>query len=251
MSSPHQRCLVQPEEGCRVLPQGWTELVALIDGHPEDDPMSRLKRLCGLSVEVTGVTGAAISLTSVSARSTVCTTDAVSDELEELQDTLGEGPAVDASRDARTVRVPDLGDVDTRWPGFVPAATDLGVKAVFVLPLGMGAMRLGTLAMYRTTPGTLSEEQLKDARTLVEAASVLLTMDPPGEEPAAAFVWVLGDESRFRPEVHQAVGATMVHLGVDPREAFARLCAYAYSSEMSMAVVAGEIMARRLRLERD
>jgi hypothetical protein len=43
----------------------------------------------------------------------------------------------------------------------------------------------------------------------------------------------------------------MVHLGVDPREAFARLCAYAYSSEMSMAVVAGEIMARRLRLERD
>jgi hypothetical protein len=234
-----------------VLPQGWTELVALLDGHPDDDPMSRLKRLCGLAVEVTGVSGASVSLTSASARSTVCTTDALGEDLEELQVTLGEGPSVQAARDARAVLVPDVADLGERWPAFVPAATDLGARAVFVLPLGMGAMRLGTLTMYRRVPGSLSEEQLKDARTLVEGASVLLTMDPPGDESAEAFVWVLGDESRFRPEVHQAVGATMVHLGVGPREAFARLCAYAYSSETSMAVVASEIMARRLRLERD
>ena len=161
-----------------MLPQGWADLYALLDGHPDDNPMSRLKRLCAVSVEATGVSGASVSLTSSSARSTVCATDALSDELEDLQDTIGEGPTVDA-------------------------------------------------------------------------ASVLLTVDQPDDETAAAFVWVLGDESRFRPEVHQAVGATMVHLEIGPREAFARLCAHAYASNTSMAVVAREIMSGRLRLEGD
>ena len=43
----------------------------------------------------------------------------------------------------------------------------------------------------------------------------------------------------------------MVHLEVGPREAFARLCAHAYASNTSMAVVAREIMSGRLRLEGD
>jgi len=234
-----------------VLPQGWADLYALLDGHPDDNPMSRLKRLCALSVEATGVSGASVSLTSSSARSTVCATDALSDELEDLQDTIGEGPTVDAARDARAVLVPDLAKVGRRWPGFAPSAWDLGVRAMFVLPLGAGALHLGTLALYRAAPGALGADELKDARTAVDAASVLLTVDQPDDETAAAFVWVLGDESRFRPEVHQAVGATMVHLEVGPREAFARLCAHAYATNMSMAVVAWEIMSGRLRLERD
>lgn len=234
-----------------MLPQGWADLYALLDGHPDDDPMSRLKRLCTLSVEAAGVTGASVSLTSSSARSTVCATDAVSDDLEDLQDTIGEGPAVDAARDARAVLVPDLAKAGRRWPGFAPSAWDLGVRALFVLPLGAGALRLGTLALYRAAPGDLGADEFKDARTLVDVASVLLTVDPPNDESAAAFVWVLGDESRFRPEVHQAVGATMVHLDVGPREAFARLCAHAYASDTPMAVVAREILSRRLRLERD
>ena len=233
-----------------MLPQGWADLFALLDGRPDDTPMTRLKRLCALSVEATGVSGSSVSLTSASARSTVCATDSVSDDLEDLQDTIGEGPAVDAARDARAVLVPDLAKVGRRWPGFAPSAWDLGVRAMFVLPLGAGALRLGTLAMYRAAPGALGADQLREAWTLVDAASVLLTVDQP-EDGTAAFVWVLGDESRFRPEVHQAVGATMVHLGVGPREAFARLCAYAYASDTSMAAVAGEIMSRRLRLDGD
>jgi AmiR/NasT family two-component response regulator len=79
----------------------------------------------------------------------------------------------------------------------------------------------------------------------------MLALEQPGDDAAAAYVWVLGDRSRFRPEVHQAVGMTMVHLGVGPREAFTRLCAHAYATDTPLAAVASEILTKRLRLELD
>ena len=42
-----------------------------------------------------------------------------------------------------------------------------------------------------------------------------------------------------------------VQLGVSVTEAFARLRAYAYSQDRRLADVAGDIVARRLRLHRD
>lgn len=234
-----------------MLPTGWTELIALLDGHPDADPMSRVKRLCELCAQVAGVTGVALGITSGSTRSTVCATDEVSDRLEELQFTVGEGPSTAAVRDGSAVLTPSLDESEDRWPGFVPAALEAGAQAVFAFPLRIGAIHLGVLTLYRTTAGPLTFEQFRDAEILAEAASVLLTLHEVGEETAAAFVWMLGDDSRFRPEVHQAVGATMVHLHVDARDAYARLCAFAYANGSSIGTVAHEIMARRLQLELD
>ena len=55
-------------------------------------------------------------------------------------------------------------------------------------------------------------------------------LSSPGEDPVAASDWVLGDQSRFRPDVHQAVGVTMVQLDVGPRDAFARICGHAFAT---------------------
>jgi AmiR/NasT family two-component response regulator len=54
-----------------------------------------------------------------------------------------------------------------------------------------------------------------------------------------------------RAEVDQATGMLTVQLGVPAGEAFARLRAYAYSQDRRLADVAGDIVARRLRLRRD
>jgi hypothetical protein len=226
-------------------------LVALLDDGPDVDPMTRVQRLCALCVEVTGVAGAALSVGTDGARSTVCATDDLSDRIEELQDALGEGPSVEALRSGESVLVADLGDADGRWPGFTPAAADVGVCGVFVFPLRMGAARLGTLALHRNDAGSLDDEQFKDAWVLAEAATVLLMLTSPDGEPGEESAWVLGDRSRFRPEVHQAVGATMVHLDVGPRDAFARICAHAFATNTLIGVVAAEIVARKLRLEPD
>lgn len=232
-----------------MLPLGWSTLVAVLDGRPDADPMSRARRLCGLTVDVTGTTGAALAISSGQMRSTVCATDEVSDRLEELQLTFAEGPAVTAAQQGWSVVVPDLADVsDARWPVFAPAAVEAGARGLFVFPVRLGAIRLGVLSAYRASPGGLTPEQVQDARRLAEAAAVLLSL-AAGADGAESFVWTLGDRSRFRAEVHQAVGATAVQLGVDAGQAFALLCAHAFATDRPIAEIAADIMAKRIRLE--
>jgi hypothetical protein len=211
--------------------------------------MTRARRLCGLCVDVTGTTGAWLAISSGELRSTVSATDAVSERLEELQLTFSEGPAISAARDGWSVLVADLADSsDSRWPVFAPAAVEAGARGMFAFPVRLGAMWLGGLSMYRTRPGGLTAEQLADARRLAEAATVLISLGAEAHG-AEAFVWALSDRSRFRAEVHQAVGATAVELGVDVGQAFALLCARAFATSTPIAEVAADIMAKRLRLE--
>ncbi len=232
-----------------MLPQGWARLIALLDGSPDADPLSRAKRLCELCVDTAGVTGVTLGIISTENRSTVCATDEVSDRLEDLQLTYSEGPSVDAVRDGVAVLVPDLSDEsDSRWPWYAPAALDAGARAVFVFPVQVGAIRLGSLALYRVRSGALTLDQARDARTLADAAAVLLSVGT-GADTAEAFVWAMDDRSRFRAEVHQAVGATMVDTGVGAKQAFALLRAHAFATGRPIADVAADVMAKRLRLE--
>jgi hypothetical protein len=235
-----------------VLPQGWARLVALLDGRPDPDPITRAMRLCTVSVETTGVSGAALGISADGHRSTVCATDHVSDRLEELQLTLSEGPCFDALERGWPVLVGDLanGAEDRQWPWFASAAVELGARAYFSLPLQIGAIRVGVLSLYRQAAGDLTSEQLDNALALAEAAVLLLTIAYQ-DTTAEAFLWVMDDRSRFRAEVHQAVGVLMVQLGLGAGDAFARLCGQAYASNASIAVVAAEIVAGRLKLERD
>lgn len=78
----------------------------------------KTQRLCDVCAEVTGATGAGIMLMSGDIpRGSVCTTDAVSSLIEQLQYELGEGPCVDAYRQDRPVLEPNLADPAlTRWP---------------------------------------------------------------------------------------------------------------------------------------
>ncbi len=60
---------------------------------------------------------------------TVCATDDVSEALETLQFTLGEGPCVQAVSTGRPVLVSDLRR-PTRWPRFAEAANQTPARAV-------------------------------------------------------------------------------------------------------------------------
>ncbi len=235
-----------------MLPESWAGLVALLDGRPDADPMTRVQRLCAVSVQVTEMSGASLGITMDGSRSTVAATDAVSIRLQDLQSDFSEGPGVDAVRRRRSVLVPDLEvQPEARWPWFAPAAVAEGVRAVFAFVVRAGAIPVGSLLLYADRPGGLSTEQLQDARKLADAASVLLALGDPGEDAAEAFLWVVGDRSRFRAEVYQAVGATSWHLGVDVVDAYSRLCGYAYATGQPIAQVAAAIMSGRLRLDAD
>ena len=191
----------------------------------------------------------------------MCVTDLVSEQLAEVQLTLGEGPCHDVLAIAAPVLAGDLGDGESgrRWPAFTPEARQLGAAAVFAFPLMIGAIRAGVMGLYRGSPGPLSGPQLGDCLLLGDAATVLL-LDGLGDGagPAAD-----GDGHGARPagqppelalhraEIDQATGMLTVQLGVTIAEAFARLRAYAYAQDRRLADVAADIVARRLRLDPD
>jgi hypothetical protein len=124
-----------------------------------------------------GVTGAWLTAArNVEAGHLMRVTDGVSEQLAELQLTLGEGPSLDAAASGGPVLASDLAarEYRHRWPAFAPAARQAGAWAAFAFPLRIGAIRAGVLGLYRNQPGPLSTFQLGDALIFADTATMLL-----------------------------------------------------------------------------
>jgi len=170
-------------------------------------------------------------------------------ELEELQFELGEGPGFDASRENRPILQPDLSDgAMAHWPGFAPAAVQAGVRSVFALPLQVGALRLGSLCLYRSTRGELPREAAAAAVSYAEAGVVVLLRLQAQMLPGAALHPELGDPLEYRAEVHQATGFLSVQASVGLAEALLLLRAHAFASDRPLLHVARDVLAGRLHL---
>jgi hypothetical protein len=207
-------------------------------------------RITALCVQMLGVSGAGISMvTKAGNRGVVCATDDISARIEDLQFTLGEGPCVDAVNSGTPVLVADLnepGDVAVeRWPAFMEGAAGAGARAVFAFPLRIGAISLGALDLYRTDPGELSSHDLAGALHAADAGALaLLRLD---SHRGDTFDEDLDNRATYQFQVHQATGMVQVQLGVTTEEAFLMLRARAFANSRSLADVATDVVARRLR----
>jgi hypothetical protein len=178
----------------------------------------------------------------------LCTTDEVSQLIEELQYTLGEGPCVDAHQQDKVVAEPDLADpVTRRWPAFTPPALQAGVRAIFGFPLRVGTVHLGALNLYRDLPGPLTGDQHADALVVADVAARWVL-----EAQAGAPVDMVAEElevsADFHFAVHNAAGIVSVQEGISVTEALIRLRASAFGSDRLLADVAQDVISRRLRL---
>jgi hypothetical protein len=201
-------------------------------------------------VKIVGVDGAGIMLMSGDIpRGSLCTTNAVSHLIEELQYTLGEGPCVDAYQQDRVVAEPDLADPATRrWVAFTPPALQAGARAVFGFPMRSGRVRLGALNLYRDRPGPLTDDQHADALVVADLAARWVLEAQAGAPPdAVAQELEIGADFHFA--VHNAAGIVSVQQGVSVTEALIRLRAYTFSNDRLLADVAQDVIAHRLRLQ--
>jgi hypothetical protein len=206
---------------------------------------SAAARICAACPDLLQVSGAALSITSGNAlRATVCVSDPVMARIEELQFTTGVGPCVDAITTGRPVLSSDLAaPTEVRWPGFSREAQQAGVRAIFALPLRVGAIRLGVMDLYRDAPGGLSPLDLADAVTVADTAT-LAVIDMHGSTPVSDFDQECWDLATFyRVEVHQATGVLMHQLGFSAVEALATLRARAYTSGLPVVELARQIVA--------
>jgi GAF domain len=205
--------------------------------------------LCGVCPGIVGVNGAGVMLMSGEIpRGSLCSSDGVSQLIEELQYTLGEGPCVDAYQQDRVVVEPDLADpVTRRWPAFTPPALQAGVRAMFGFPLRVGTVRLGALNLYRDCPGPLSGDQHADALVVADVAARWV-LEAQAGAPFGAVAGELEAGADFHFAVHNAAGMVSVQEDIGVTEALIRLRAYAFSSDRLLADVAEDVVARRLRL---
>ena len=208
--------------------------------------------VCAAAVAAVEVTGAWLSAASGSqAGHLMQVTDEVSEQLAELQLTLGEGPALDATAFGGPALASDLAERESgrRWPAFAPAACQVGAAAVFAFPLVIGAIQAGVLGLYRDKPGRLSDVQLGDALLFADTATLLLLdAQADGHDGLGGLGGQQADLARHRAEIDQATGMLTEQLGVGITEAFTRLRAYAYANDLRLADAARDIVARRLRL---
>jgi GAF domain-containing protein len=203
------------------------------------------RRICEVCAQVTQVSGAGIMLMSGDVpRGSLCTTNAVSDLIEQLQYVLGEGPCVDAYQKDWPVLEPDLARPKApRWPAFSPQVLDAGVRAIFGFPLQIGSVRLGALNLYRDQPGPLTDDQHANAIVLADlvAQSVLVLQ---ADAPTGALAAELEAGADLHYTLHQASGMVSVQLGVSVAEALIRLRAYAFANEIALAEVAESVVSR-------
>jgi GAF domain-containing protein len=206
-------------------------------------------RLCAVAVELLPVDGASVSLRGESMPVQLGASGPRAARLAQLQATLGDGPCHHVMETGAPVLARDLAAADCagRWPVFAQQALGVGVRAVYALPLGSAAVCVGTLDLYRDTPGGLTDGRLRMARLVAGVMTVAL-MDLPrdlldGDEP-----WLSGlaaDHDR----VHQAVGMIMAQLGIGAAEALARLRADAFAHDRTALEVALDVMAHRRRFD--
>jgi hypothetical protein len=207
---------------------------------------------CAAAVVTVDVTGAWLNAgRGAEAGHLMQATNEVSEQLAELEVTLGEGPGRDASTSGGPVLASDLAERQAirRWPVFAPAACQAGAAAIFAFPLRVGAIRAGVMSLYRERPGSLSAFQLGDALVFADTATLLL-LEAQGQA-AGGFRPQAGqpaDLALHRADIDQATGMLTEQLGVGIADAFVRLRAYAYVNDLRLTDVAREIVARRLRL---
>jgi len=246
----------QPDEAGRL--ERLATLSQMVDREPpvrghSPGLISSLNSLCAVALREVPASGAGLSLTAgqPGAGSAAAWAGHNAQELEELQFSLGEGPCIEAVDVRRPAFEPDLTTTGSRrWPLYAPAACALGARAVFAVPLQMGAARLGVLDIYRDRPGSLTAAALRDGLSLAEVALALL-LESQRTRNRASFENGMNEVVGHRTVIYQAQGKVMVALGISLPEALSRLQAHAFSTGRTLAEVAQDVLDGTTVLDKD
>jgi hypothetical protein len=241
--------------------------VALVTGHDRAAVLRRLitpdpgtaepfadllGRVCWVTARELAASGVGVSvLTDDGGRGVSAASDVVSERLEDLQFTFGEGPCLDAYGARRPVLIADLsGPALTRWPFFAPAIHREGIRAIFAFPLQIGEARLGAMDVFRHRPGPLTEGELGTA-LLVADITVEVLLERQEDSNRHGTPDGLVPDVGNRAQLFQAQGMVMVQLGISLSEAMTRMRAYAFAENRRLDDVARDIVNRVLTLEPD
>jgi GAF domain-containing protein len=136
-------------------------------------------------------------------------------KLDSAQYELGEGPCVDTLRNAQVVVAPRLRQ-DRRWPRYVPAAVQLGLRSQLAVKLYLDEEgTLGGLNLYSTTSDDIEEDAEAIAELFAAHAAIALSNARERE--------TLNEALQSRKVIGQALGILMERYKMNEDRAFAFL----------------------------
>jgi hypothetical protein len=215
-----------------------------------DEAHDPITSLCLACADVLGVRGAALLLIS-GKRLLGCVgvSDLVTEAVEQVEYTLGDGPCMAAYRTKTPVFDADLGDDETdRWPEFRRGALAVGIRAAFGFPLLIDQVCIGAMNLYHDRAGALTDMQAADAQTVAQIASRTL-LDWQADAPPGKVAWQLEKVPNHRMEVHQAAGRISVQAEIPVYDALALLRAYAFAEDRTISEVAHDVALGVLRFD--
>jgi GAF domain/ANTAR domain len=162
-------------------------------------------------------------------------------ELELFQLQADEGPCVECYATGQPVSVADLRAATTRWPRFVPAALEASVASVHAVPMRAAGLVLGSLGLFGSRPGELSQADLLVAQTLAHVACVAILQELP--PTPSTVIPQLRSALTDRIVVEQAKGFLRERFDVSVDEAFSLLRRYARTHGDHLTDVARQLMA--------
>jgi hypothetical protein len=212
-------------------------------GHLSEDTPT----LCVVAAEYLDVRGAGIAiLPQLGPMAAFCTSNDVAKELMDLEVTLGEGPCQDACSSVGVIAEPDLRvRREPRWLSYGPLASAAGARAVFGIPVRIGAIRIGALSLFDDRPGALSDAKSSDAYLMASVVGKALLSLQAGTPPDS-IADELVRQSTFDFSVHQAAGMVAVQGAFTVGEALARLRAHAFVLNVTASALASRVVFREL-----
>jgi GAF domain-containing protein len=197
-----------------------------------------LDRVVELAVEmVEGAHSAGVSLVTRGHVESPAVSDPLVAKGDALQYDLGEGPCLEAIRDAAIVLSPDVA-ADPRWPRWAPAAErELGVRSMLAVQLYTSDNAHGALNLYATTRNAFDEEAQHLATTFAAVAAAAISAARTEEQLQSAV--------QTRTLIGQAQGIIMERYRLSDARAFAVMSRVSQDSNIKLVDVAREIVRTR------
>jgi transcriptional regulator with GAF, ATPase, and Fis domain len=165
-----------------------------------------------------------------------------------LQLDAGEGPCVECFTTGKPVSVQDTREMQQRWPRFAAMSAESGFASVHAVPLRLRDTTLGSLNMYRETPGALNPEDALAAQALTDVATISI-LHQRTLEHAALTQQQLQRALDSRVVIEQAKGFLAQTHRIETDAAFTLLRQYARSHQKPLAEVANAVVQRRIALQ--
>lgn len=197
-------------------------------------------RMCRAFAKFANADGGAISLGfTTSERTLLCVTDDLVSLFEDVQETLREGPTLDAFRTARPVICASWDEQVERWPVLMESMpSSVSSTLLYAFPMLPERILVGVVSLH-VRPSRPLARPSDDLDFLADVVGAAIVGGLPVEDGPHA-LW------SERDRVSQATGMIVAQLGVNSADALAVLRAHAFAHEATVGEISRAVLAREL-----